>query len=262
MWEALTLERVHATDDAGRIMGRLALGLPIAVPPSTAGDGITDALDAIAEKGLAREPADRFTSALEMADAIEQAVRPATASQVSEWLHGVAGDALEERLARVRSIESSARDEGPSRSSAPGPNPSSEAPTVATFGSAYVKSRKHARARSRLWWGLVLLAGALALGALGQRTRILSWLAAGRVAPVSSATDPPPAAPQGIEPSAPAPSAPALGAPAPSAPALGAPMSKGAQSLPSRPVPARPRNCKPPYTVDEQGIRHMKPECL
>ncbi|MBI4704793.1 MAG: hypothetical protein HY744_27130 [Deltaproteobacteria bacterium] len=57
-------------------------------------------------KGLALRPHDRWPSAREMALALEQAVVPATAAQVGEWVERVAAKTLKERANKVADIES------------------------------------------------------------------------------------------------------------------------------------------------------------
>ncbi len=118
------------------------------------------ALDAITMRALALDPAKRFETAREMALALE-ALGPATASAVGEWITSLAKEALLERAQRVRNIErqssrapalaaSEARDEPPptleaARSSAFGGltkgDIAPEIDAVATTGERFILSR-------------------------------------------------------------------------------------------------------------------------
>src|SRR5439155_12461110 len=68
--------------------------------------GISADLDAVVMHALERDPVARFQNARAMAAALEGALRPATAREVSEWLDSVAHDGIAQRAALVRAIES------------------------------------------------------------------------------------------------------------------------------------------------------------
>ena len=56
-------------------------------------------------RGLARSPDQRFASALELADALEDALAPAKGRDVRAWVERLAAEALHEADARVAAIE-------------------------------------------------------------------------------------------------------------------------------------------------------------
>jgi len=99
-------------------------------------------------RGLSVDPAGRYPTAREMARALSHALPAANAHDVSEWLHGVAGDALALRAEQVASIERSTPSPGdvflrdprmasqPPRASHPASEPSP--PPVATPSSSAV----------------------------------------------------------------------------------------------------------------------------
>ena len=63
-------------------------------------------LEGVVMRGLARSPEDRWQTALDFARALEAAVPPASAAEVSDWVQRVAGEMLRERAAVVAQIES------------------------------------------------------------------------------------------------------------------------------------------------------------
>jgi eukaryotic-like serine/threonine-protein kinase len=112
LWEALTSVRLFQADNEGALVTKILTGL--LTPPSDALAPDTDPvrrsavqlLDAIVMSGLARHPRERWSSALDMARALESAVVPATAAQVARWVEGAARAELLERATLVAEIES------------------------------------------------------------------------------------------------------------------------------------------------------------
>jgi hypothetical protein len=74
--------------------------------PSTHNREVPVRLDRITERALAKEPAARYSTALEMAQDLDRAVRPASAMAVAEWVLRIAGDDLAQRDMLVAEIES------------------------------------------------------------------------------------------------------------------------------------------------------------
>jgi serine/threonine protein kinase len=113
LWEALTGERLFRADNEGAVIAKVLDGAiePPSQIPSPALDRTmrmtVQRLDAIVMRGLERDPAGRFETAREMALALERALAPATASQVSEWVESIASDVLLLRAAQIADIESS-----------------------------------------------------------------------------------------------------------------------------------------------------------
>jgi serine/threonine protein kinase len=89
LWEALAGRRLFAGDNDVEVFTKvLSSRIP---PPSEDGAagsalpaGVWADLDALVLRGLAREPSERFASAGEMAQAIEQAIERAPAAQLAE----------------------------------------------------------------------------------------------------------------------------------------------------------------------------------
>jgi serine/threonine-protein kinase len=74
------------------------------VPPSSVQPAIPAALDAVAMKALARPPDQRFQTAVEMAEAIEQAVSLASPREVAAYLEKTCGKRLAERRDALREM--------------------------------------------------------------------------------------------------------------------------------------------------------------
>jgi serine/threonine-protein kinase len=107
LWEALTARRLFDGASEEEVFGKI---LQLRVPaPSELRPGLPAALDELVLRGLSRSPSERFASAAEMALALEQAVPPATAREVSAWLVSLAGDALAKRAALVTDMDGGAR---------------------------------------------------------------------------------------------------------------------------------------------------------
>ena len=104
LWELLVGRHLFQGDgEAALLKAVLAQELR---PPSAINAEVSKELDAVVMKALARDPADRFASANEMADALERAVTPANRRAVGEWVESLAGDTLEERKNLVAIVES------------------------------------------------------------------------------------------------------------------------------------------------------------
>ncbi len=104
LWEALTGERLFVGETDGAVAASVLLSdirSPRAVVPSLPAE-----LDAVVTRALARDTAQRFASARELAVALESAQRPALATEVGEWVERVAGRTLEAMAVRVADMES------------------------------------------------------------------------------------------------------------------------------------------------------------
>jgi serine/threonine-protein kinase len=222
LWEILCSTRLFGDKSEGNTVERVLFGeVP---PPSSSRADVPRALDAVVMRGLARERSARFSTAKEMALALQAAVAPAPSPAVGEWVEARALEALEKRRLLVAEIESSAV---PMRTS---PEPgaaqvaSSPASSVVphvdegtTAGQsvpevpAQVTSSSGPRAIGRLVLGVsagLLCVGVLSV-ALFMRPRSaapgveapVEPVAAAPVASASAASSPDPASPQ--EPAAP-----------------------------------------------------------
>jgi len=122
LWEVLALHRLFAGDTAGEIVTKM---LNRDIPaPSTHSPSLSPELDAVVMRGLARDPDDRYPTALEMAVALEALVTPATAAQTGQWVASLAKEALALRARRVAELESRSKGQGDEpRADRSGPNP-------------------------------------------------------------------------------------------------------------------------------------------
>ncbi len=114
LWEVLTHRRLfqrgqggqggHGGDSAA-VLKRI-LELPID-PPSHFVPGLPPAVDDVVMRGLERDADRRFQTAAEMADALEEALAPATARTIGLYVERVAEAPLGKRRDAVRALESS-----------------------------------------------------------------------------------------------------------------------------------------------------------
>jgi serine/threonine protein kinase len=104
MWECLTGQRLFESDSQSALLSRARMQK--VDPPSDLAPEISPTLDQIVLKGLAMRQDERWATAREMALALEEAVPPATSTQVGAWVEQVAQKALAERQQRIHEIES------------------------------------------------------------------------------------------------------------------------------------------------------------
>ncbi len=103
LWELLGGRRLfHAESHTALVARVLHDEVP---PPSSVNPSIPAAYDAVVMKGLARDPAERFATAREMARALEACDGVESLAGVGAWLEEVAGQALNERAERVARVE-------------------------------------------------------------------------------------------------------------------------------------------------------------
>jgi serine/threonine-protein kinase len=103
LWELLTGERLFRFDDVGEAVHSILHEPPR--PPSSTGGALPPGLDEVVLRGLARDPADRYATARDMAAALEGVCPPARAIDVGRWVESLAGAALAERLEKVAALE-------------------------------------------------------------------------------------------------------------------------------------------------------------
>jgi len=275
LWEALAGRKLFMADDGAAIM-HAVLNDPV---PSLAdyAPEVSPAMDRIVLKALSRRPADRFATALEMAEAIETTLPPALQRRVGDWVETIAGDALAARDRILAEVETST----PSDVNAAPPIPdhlvrlseqptvgvrTGEAPSVITAVSVSGEVGPRRRPSRR---GVVV-----ALSLVGVCVVIFSLVrtlggtstASPPVAmsvPASAAPDPP-SAPRSSAVSAVASAS--VSAADPSAaprPSATPPSPARAQPRVARPKGGRARpGCDPPLVVGPDGIERFKPGCL
>ncbi len=107
-WECLTGQRLFESDSSSPLAARTKqqkIDRPSELSPE-----VPPALDEVVLKGLALAPENRWATAREMALALEEAVTPATQTQVAAWVEKVAHKALADRNQRIAAIEAEGAD--------------------------------------------------------------------------------------------------------------------------------------------------------
>ncbi len=316
LWEALTGQRLFRGDNEGEVVKKVLDAH--AESPSKIVPSLSRELDAIVMRGLAREASERFSTAREMARALEKTLPLAPASEVGDFVEKMAGPALAKRAEWISKIESSlpsprvdgvaalsqsdetgswqsaeprvsssvttrtALPEGSVLAESPTPVPPAEASSLSTalvtssvrraiverqvepapFDVRRSVLRRAALPAGLLAGGLLLLVAGVVLG--GHRDpnlrRADASPSASVVAPASSspAAESPWTVARSAEPSIEQPPAIPMLSPTPAVSA--APPSRGAvHRQPPRHATAA---CDPPFTMDDNGFRHYKRECL
>lgn len=186
LWEALTGQRPYDGESDVTIMFK-AVNAEFAAPSSIV-PGLPPALDEVVAKGLARNPNDRYATAMEMADALEAAMLPATVREIGPWVERIAATVLTSRAELLAEVESASTEAEIRRRSSRPPVPPAQREEVETRVESVVGPRVPAhRSKAAVW-------GAAALGLVGVIT--LTTLFASRKDGASSAQ--PAAAPSAI----------------------------------------------------------------
>ncbi len=107
LWEGLTGERFISGDSDAVVMRRALEARSQA--PSSLRPEVPQTLDEIVLRGLRRDPAERYPTAKEMANALEAAVESVPRSAVAAWVSESAHYELERRRERVAEVESDER---------------------------------------------------------------------------------------------------------------------------------------------------------
>jgi serine/threonine-protein kinase len=230
LWELLTLVRLFATkDDATTLDNLLSRKVE---PPSAFAADVPPELDEVVMRALARNPADRFDTAKQMAAALEAAVPVATQAKVGEWVELTARAQLYRRTQILADIERA----------------TTVAPIADLFEPASMATPiRRARRRRAIGWIVVALGVAAIVTALAvfhRRTPAPIAAAATPSSAIASASTTTVATP-----SAPAPPTTSARATIASAPSHHAP-------------PPKSNPCDTPYTVGADGIRHYKLDCI
>ena len=106
LWELLVGKRLFTGEnEASTIHSVLTKEVP---PPSTLSPDVPKALDAVVLRGLERDPARRYETALDLAIALEEVVTPANSRRVGEWVRSIAAERISTRAALVSEVERSA----------------------------------------------------------------------------------------------------------------------------------------------------------
>lgn len=247
LWEALTGRALFSNGDA-RLLVHEVLHSEL-LPPSRYVAGLPEGLDDVVLTGLAREPRNRFATAMEMIESLERIQNPATARVIGAWVSSTASASLAARADLVARIE---QGEAANPKLAP---PTSDLPTQLEVAvrARNVGSTERTAMRSRraiVGGGLVGLA-TVCMGAVALRLRTpvgtpTGTMESGRpdasvaaVEVTSASSFPtelrvPPASPGGA-------------------------AAEKSHTAPGHVAPSR--NCNPPWTF-ENGKKRFKAECL
>jgi serine/threonine-protein kinase len=266
-------------------------------PPSQRTPGLPKSLDNIVLQGLSARPDDRWQSARDMAIAIEKALVVASTREVGDWVREEVGDELREKADKIAEFESltsqpafevhellsqPTASSGISVISAPNTGVISSLPTPG--GTTIVSQQSSSSGRHVVILSAGVAIGIIGLGIIGAYTLVHS-----ATSTVSSdsphATAPPSATIQEEtptiqidqlmrvtedadvvveEPDSQEPEASAR-------PVVRPPVIKPAGNKDKPPPsPTKPpagttppaAQCDPPFTVDANGIKRFKPECL
>lgn len=104
LWEILTGRRLFKAETDAGVIGLALAGAKD--PPSKHAPNLPEDLDALVMKGLARDPAERFATAREMAESLMKLVPPAFPTEVGAWVEELARETLAQRRAILAEIES------------------------------------------------------------------------------------------------------------------------------------------------------------
>lgn len=282
LWEALTAKRLFNADNEAAILGKILSGKVDKpsehVPSDPANDMLMRELDAITLRSLERDPAHRFATALEMAEAIER-LPIATPTEVGRFAEKTAHEALKRRASVLAVIEKSSGSSLPRLPSLPPPESTSEPRTQLAVAHSsgtppgieplrYPPPRAQAKRQSMLLVGAGVLALAVLFAAVGAVVAVRSNDQGGSAIPPARATAPP-IAPDQAPPSPPPterkpetqpPLAPSQSNAPKTAPST-APVSSTSAAIKHPRPPIRAKRCEPSY-VDEQGHKQFRPECL
>jgi serine/threonine-protein kinase len=254
LWEALTMRRLFSGDNESAVLAKVIAGL--VDRPSRYGPDVSPELDALVLRALDRNPKNRFPTARDMADALEQVLPPASINEVREWVDAVTGPQLSRRLELIAEVEQASR-------SLHEKLPTPEIASVDAATSVVPQITASSTLEKRGWrpWAVIgslvvgiaaLLFGAFRIGGLGTA--------------VAEPASPPTLAPLGrVAVTTPTGRAIASTSVAPE-PATTAVASAHQGPNPKQSVlrpPPPPRiNCDPPYSVGPDGIQRYKKECL
>jgi serine/threonine protein kinase len=105
LWEVLAGTRLFSGDNQTAIVTSVLAG--VTEPPSRHAPDLPPGLDALVMRALARDPADRFATALDMAEKLLQLVPPAFQTDVGTWCERTARESLAKRGILLAEVESS-----------------------------------------------------------------------------------------------------------------------------------------------------------
>jgi serine/threonine-protein kinase len=298
LWELLVGRRLHEGLKDVDIVTRVVQGN--FAKPSQVAPHLSPEIDDIVLRALATDPKKRYGSARELALDLERKVGLASATEVSEWVERLAHDVLEARSNLVSAMELAAGSLVPLVTDPPPPlmlpeeafphatipihldplaPPHHEIPSTSAVFAHTQRSDDAPVANGRTKrLAAVVMAVSCLLALVGVLLGAYAIMhRPGAAAPAVSPSTRPSSSPRPTLPSIAPPSgveavpatAPAVSAePSPTAPTATATATASATARPAPFVGAAPpvrkpaKSCDPPYTIDEVGHRHYKPECM
>jgi hypothetical protein len=257
-------------------------------PPSQLRDDVSPALDAIVLRGVARDPDQRYGTARALIAALERELRAASQSEVSAWLHDLAGDALRARAEWLQELQRTAEKRPVALLPAPlhdrrepiavtriAPDPNANA----WEGGRPSFTEVRPRARRLAGWVVGTLVLLLAVG-------LWQWLSS-RATRAHKAPDAQGAAPRVPQPPQPALPTSSIDASTGSGSAEDWQTAEPSATEPARPAPAPMKeesklqphakpsakqreapkqkpalDCREPFVIDALGVKRWKRECL
>ena len=107
LWEALTGAPLFRGSADAEMFSRRAAGTVTAPIPSSVNGRLPSGLDAVVARALAVDARERYSTALEMADALAAVLPMASLRDVAEWVQGLAGSRLREIETQRNEVETS-----------------------------------------------------------------------------------------------------------------------------------------------------------
>jgi serine/threonine protein kinase len=104
LWELLTGRRLFFGGTEQERMRKVLEGAE-AMPPSLLVPRLPKGLDDIVLRGLRQNPRHRFRTALDMAEAVEKVIVPASQRAVAKWIGQTAGESLRQRGELLKQVE-------------------------------------------------------------------------------------------------------------------------------------------------------------
>lgn len=275
LWELLTGRRLFQGDSPAAVVTAV-LSADIPSPRALCTD-VPPELERIVLRALERDPQARFSTAREMAIALEELGLHRSASQVGAWVERLAEETLARRSALLGAIEATAPSSTASDDATdvgPAVEPVGDIPVhVATTQGRDRATRRRSSALSVAFatGSIVVITSALAIRgardghASGQgdsttRDALAPAAEAPSIAPTPATT-----ASQAVGPTEPTSSA--VVATTPTARPASAPSSPRklepprTERRPASSISARP-GCDPNFYIEPSGVKHFKPECL
>jgi serine/threonine-protein kinase len=122
LWETLTSERLFTADNDAALFGKVLEG--VVAPASSLVAGLSPELDRVIFRALDRDPAQRFATARDMALALQEVGRPASATEVGEYAERILGVEVAQRARRAADpSDPLVGDDAPTLPLAPGHKP-------------------------------------------------------------------------------------------------------------------------------------------